>query len=459
MHRSLTRRTRAQRARWPAMAVAAAALAATVAVPADAVRAQDRLASRPVETWYLDDVQVDRDQSGMVELYLRALTSSGSPAELVPPWPFEIAQDSDLVDPSKVQAVPLEETDLGVACVLILDISPSVEPTFPQARTASVQLIDRLRAYDRLSILTFSGDVRRLAEFDNATAEKRSRVANLELDRAPAATRLYDAVAEGIAQLRRTPDLPRRRVVIVYTDGRDGGSQTKREDLLRMMQRTSEPDDVPILLYVIAAPDESFGRVDLTEVRTIASAAQTELRVARLSYELQAFFDDVWEQVAGSYVVRYPARLDGAEHEIDVTMLGRTERVLARFPEGIFDPLVIGLLIGAAVLLIVLLVVLIARVSRRGAGRLVLVGAGPGKSFALKRGANTIGWLAENDVVLASPTISKLHAIIHVYRDGVEIEDQNSTNGTLVNDKPISRAPLSSGDRIRFADLETVYRA
>jgi pSer/pThr/pTyr-binding forkhead associated (FHA) protein len=68
----------------------------------------------------------------------------------------------------------------------------------------------------------------------------------------------------------------------------------------------------------------------------------------------------------------------------------------------------------------------------------------------------TVGRDDKNDLMLPTPTVSNLHAIIE-YREGAFfLEDQRSTNGTRLNDhqvpanKPVR---LKSGDRISFANL------
>ena len=68
----------------------------------------------------------------------------------------------------------------------------------------------------------------------------------------------------------------------------------------------------------------------------------------------------------------------------------------------------------------------------------------------------TIGRDSKNDLMVATPTVSNLHAIIE-YRDGAFfLEDQRSTNGTRLNDQkvePGNPVRLKSGDRIKFANL------
>ncbi len=66
-----------------------------------------------------------------------------------------------------------------------------------------------------------------------------------------------------------------------------------------------------------------------------------------------------------------------------------------------------------------------------------------------------VGRAADNDIVLANHTISKLHSYFLASEDQEldEIVDANSTNGTMVNSTRLvayENHPLSNGDQIQF---------
>jgi Nif-specific regulatory protein len=65
----------------------------------------------------------------------------------------------------------------------------------------------------------------------------------------------------------------------------------------------------------------------------------------------------------------------------------------------------------------------------------------------------TIGRTANNDIILESPEVSRLHAMIYLQDDGQYIlTDKSSRNFTMVADEPISQYSLSHGTTFQIAD-------
>jgi ABC-type multidrug transport system fused ATPase/permease subunit len=63
----------------------------------------------------------------------------------------------------------------------------------------------------------------------------------------------------------------------------------------------------------------------------------------------------------------------------------------------------------------------------------------------------TIGRLMNNDIVIASPTVSRLHARLRRQGGGWLIEDAESLNGLLYQGERIELLPLSNGDQVKLA--------
>ncbi len=71
----------------------------------------------------------------------------------------------------------------------------------------------------------------------------------------------------------------------------------------------------------------------------------------------------------------------------------------------------------------------------------------------------TVGRSPDNDIELRGDQFaSALHARFEARRDGVWLEDEQSTNGTFVNGVRVDRArKLSPGDVIRVGETQLRY--
>ncbi len=79
------------------------------------------------------------------------------------------------------------------------------------------------------------------------------------------------------------------------------------------------------------------------------------------------------------------------------------------------------------------------------------------KEISLNSGTLTIGRKPDNDVVIDHPAVSGHHCRILFQGDTYFVEDLNSTNGTLVNDKKIIKAGVHNQDVIGIAKHTAVF--
>lgn len=80
-------------------------------------------------------------------------------------------------------------------------------------------------------------------------------------------------------------------------------------------------------------------------------------------------------------------------------------------------------------------------------------GVATGSVFPLGKKEMTVGRDADNEIVLADPTVSRKHARIALDLTGsFMIEDAGSANGVVINGQRVDRATLSLGDEIKLGD-------
>lgn len=84
-------------------------------------------------------------------------------------------------------------------------------------------------------------------------------------------------------------------------------------------------------------------------------------------------------------------------------------------------------------------------------GKLIVTDAnGTTRDFPLTKERVTIGRHADNDISLNDKAVSGHHCVVITILQDSFLEDLDSTNGTIVNGKQISKHPLSNGDTIRL---------
>jgi hypothetical protein len=91
-----------------------------------------------------------------------------------------------------------------------------------------------------------------------------------------------------------------------------------------------------------------------------------------------------------------------------------------------------------------------------GPGSLVLP---TGDRFTLAQAVVTVGRMAESNLVLADPNVSRNHAEIRPQGDGYVVVDLGSTNGTKVNGIRVQEHVLSDGDEIAFGNTTMRFEA
>jgi len=87
-----------------------------------------------------------------------------------------------------------------------------------------------------------------------------------------------------------------------------------------------------------------------------------------------------------------------------------------------------------------------------------ILGPMANQTLPLTEAVTTIGSVAGNTVVLADPAVSRKHAGIRKIDSDYELADLGSTNGVYVNGQKVPKKTLSPGDIIRVGNTEAVFK-
>jgi Ca-activated chloride channel family protein len=226
-----------------------------------------------------------------------------------------------------------------IALTLLLDSSASMEYKLPTLQTAATNFVRRLKA----------GDVAQIVDFDGAFYIRQDFTGNIaDLERgihdkvtAGGPTALHNAIYVGLDGLRRLPagseEEPRRKALIVFSDGMDTSSLVSMEEVLDRAKRSE------VAIYAI-------GLREATNSARGFQSAEYVLRQLALETGGRAFFpkgieelSDVYAQIAdelsNQYALGYTSsnpKRDGAWRPIIVQVA--KPGVTPRTKRGYFAP-------------------------------------------------------------------------------------------------------------------------
>ena len=82
-----------------------------------------------------------------------------------------------------------------------------------------------------------------------------------------------------------------------------------------------------------------------------------------------------------------------------------------------------------------------------------------GQDFRLVTGKNVIGTAADCDIVLTDQFMSARHAVLRHEEGSFVLLDLDSTNGSFVNDKQVSKEELIDNDRVRLGKSALKFKS
>lgn len=252
-----------------------------------------------------------------------SVRQNGRPVGDLGPADFEI-HDSDL--PQTVESVVRETQPIDVTC--IVDLSGSVQGPLLDALVRAVNAVgQRVRPTDRASVVTFNHQLRQVRPLSDGGW------ASLPLGAPSGLTSLFDAVT---VALIASPEVGRRRMAIVFTDGLDTTSFLDGADMIEIARRSSTSvftvalSDGTVRAPRRAAHEELFG--------ALATTTGGTLEVLQRDEDVSGTFAQAFEEFRTSYVLNYtyegPARAGWHPLRVRVTRPGQFE---VRARQGYFS--------------------------------------------------------------------------------------------------------------------------
>ncbi len=263
----------------------------------------------PVHT---QDPQVPTFTSGtrIVPLYVTVTDSQG---RLVPDLTKE---DFEVLDNEKPQELTLFLNEVQpITVVVMLDTSASMTGNLDLLDQAAEQFLIRLLPDDRGRVGAFNDKIQFTSDF---TGDRDALVEALKHLDFGNPTRLYDAVDVSIDELA---GITGRRVVLVFTDGEDTGSNVGQAKVLEKA-RNGE-----VMIYAIGLESDFFNGVRRVRTRPDRGLKRLADETGGGFFELDktddlgTTFTRVAQELHSQYVMGFtPAALDGKVHKLTLRL-------------------------------------------------------------------------------------------------------------------------------------------
>jgi VWFA-related protein len=240
--------------------------------------------------------------------------------------------DFEVRDNGKPQPITLfDNTPQPIRLIVMLDVSGSMDGNLPLLRAAADQLITRLQPRDAARIGTFGHDVAISPSFTRDANQLRSALPAAIAPDAP--TPLWRALDAAMTAFGDTRDDDRRRVVLVLSDGKDGGAFGFRQRFVSQVEVIDRARDEDVMIYAIGLRSRrgGMGGGSLSDMMTADLPDAGLARVAeetgggyteiRHGQDLAASFAAVVDELHSQYAIGFaPPQRDGKTHKVDVRL-------------------------------------------------------------------------------------------------------------------------------------------
>jgi VWFA-related protein len=203
-------------------------------------------------------------------------------------------QDFQLYEDGVAQPVgSLVSEEAPLELVLAIDISGSMEGALPQVKQAVKQLLAKLRPGDAVTLVGFNDTTFIVAERET---DQQAREDAVELLASWGGTALYDATVTALDLVSKGWG---RKGVVVFSDGDDRDSLTRRETAMSRVQASDA------MLFTVG-----FGAGGLVpdlrrKLETYAHSTGGRAFFPQNSAELDECFDAIVAELANQYVLSY----------------------------------------------------------------------------------------------------------------------------------------------------------
>lgn len=233
---------------------------------------------------------------------------------------FQIAEEGQQVPLTGVEA--FINPAVPISLLLALDVSGSMAGApLEQAKQQAIQFVDSLGADDRVAVVAFGDsvdlqqpDLTKEIDFTTDRESVKNLISGLTTQAGVVTTPLYDAIFKSVEMAAKIP--AGNRVVILFTDGREGDAQGQPVSTLSREAPIAQASQLNIPVYTIGLGEDA----DTDYMQEVALRSGGEYRFAPDANELAVIYGTIADSLRQQYRLRYMSKsqADGLEHNLSV---------------------------------------------------------------------------------------------------------------------------------------------
>lgn len=264
--------------------------------------------------------QIDASMFPQVALYSTVVDENGAPIADIKDEAWQLLEDGA---PSKavLKITPFPFTEEGVAVAVVLGASGIMKgQPLESEKIAAINLASKLQIKDRadpdkMAVLAYGDRVETISKFDATEDDRRQQIKKLQSF--GNTVTFYDALWQALQALSQ-PGLPKRKAIVIVSDGRDNGSTVTYDEVLEKMKSSN----IPVYGVGFTLISDKY----LGILQKFCKVSGGYYFYAVRETQINPRFQDILEQIKHSYLMQFNSKRIPGDRQIHQLTLKVTAR-------------------------------------------------------------------------------------------------------------------------------------
>ncbi|HEY5536544.1 MAG TPA: VWA domain-containing protein [Ignavibacteria bacterium] len=241
---------------------------------------------------------IDFSEFQLIKMYLSVLDTNGKPITNIDSSMFAVLenQTGEKIFPSVNN---FYKSDDGIALCFLIDASNSMSGVpLDNVKEGMLHILSELRPQDKMSIAMFNDKFYKKTGFETDRDILKNNINDLETG--GSSTELYMSVIEAVKWLQNS-ELPKRRILVIISDGDDNSSTNKIEDCIKEVKSSG------ITVFSIGSIKETpYNKNTLQNIEKIANTnSGGKYYKIKVPEDMKNIIPLIYERIKEEYIIKY----------------------------------------------------------------------------------------------------------------------------------------------------------